>query len=114
MLTFNTHHTSRSNEHLSLLITFHEPTNISPTPPISQTLKQNFCQFIPEPLLEAPNSELRACEEVVQSKFKESHTCNTQISKGKEKKTVSKFKGDLFDWKILFQPKLKQKEDVVT
>jgi len=105
MLTFNTHHTSRSNEHLSLLITFHEPTNISPTPPISQTLKQTFCQSIPEPLLKAPNSELRACEEVVRSKSKESPMCNTQISKGKENKRVSKIRGDLFDWLILFQPK---------
>ena len=71
---------------------------------LAKTLTQNFCQFISEPLLKAPNSELRAFEEVVRSMFKESPKCNTQLSKGHEKKRVSKFKGDLFEWLILFQP----------
>ena len=102
MLTLNTYHPPRSNEHLGLLVTFHEPPNLFPIPPISQTLKQTFCQSVPESLLEAPNPELRACEEMVRSKSKESSTRNTQISKGKEKKKVSKFRGDLFDWLILF------------
>ena len=89
------------------------PSNHSPTPPISQTLKQN-CQFIPEPLLEAPNSELRACEEVVQSWYKESPMYNTQISKGSERTRVSKFNRELCEWLILFLPKLKQGEEVIT
>ena len=91
-----------------------EQSNLSPTPPISQTLNQNFCHFILEPLLNAPNSELRAFEEVVQSNSNESPTCNTQISKGKEKKRVSKIKRDLFAWLILFQPKLSQVWKMIT
>jgi len=57
MLTLDTHHPARSSEHLGLIITFDEPPNLSPTPPITKMPKQNFCQFIPGPLLEAPNSE---------------------------------------------------------
>jgi len=68
MLTLNIYHPPRSNEHLGLLITFHEPPNLFPTPSISQTIKQNFCQFLPEPLLEAPNSELRVCDDIDQKK----------------------------------------------
>jgi len=45
--------------------------------------------------------------------FKVFSTWHTQISKGKEKKRVSKFKGDLLDWLILFQPKLKQEGKVI-
>ena len=83
MLTLDTHHPPKGKEHRSLLyISFGDPPNLSPTPPKTKTLKQNICPFIPEPLLEAPNSELRACEEVVQRKFKESPMCHTQISKG--------------------------------
>jgi len=37
-----------------------EPSNQSPTNPITKTLQQNFCQSIPEPLLQTSNSELRA------------------------------------------------------
>ena len=114
MLTMDTHHPPRSNEHLSLVITFDEPLNLSPTPPITKTLKQNFCLSIPESLLEAPNSELRACEEVVQSWYKESPMYNTQISKGSERTRVSKFNRELCEWLILFQPKLKQGEEVIT
>ena len=39
MLTLNTQHPPRSNEHLDPLITFHEPPTLSCTPPISPTLK---------------------------------------------------------------------------
>ena len=60
------------------------------------------------------NSELRTGEEVVRSKFKKSPMCNTQISKGKEKKRASMLKRDFFEWLILFQPKLKQEGKVIT
>ena len=49
-----------------------EPSNPSPTHPITKTLKQNFCQSILEPLLQTPNSKLRAFGEMVQSTFEES------------------------------------------
>jgi len=50
-----------------------EPSNPSPTHAITKTLTQNFCHLIPEerptgcgePLLQTPNSELRASEEMV-------------------------------------------------
>ena len=64
MLTLDAHHPPRSNEHLGLLLTFGEPS------------------------LNAPNSELRALEEVVQGKFEGFPPSNTQISKGNEKKRV--------------------------
>ena len=114
MLTLDTHNPPRSHEHLSLLITVDDPPNLFPSPPIIKTLKQNFCQFIPEPLLEAPHSQLRAYEEMVQSKSKESPAYNTQISKGNERTRVSKLKRDLFEWLILFQPTLKQEGKVIT
>ena len=79
-----------------------------PTHPLAQTLTQNFCPFILEPLPKAPNFELRAYEEVVQSMFKEPPLYNTQISKGNARTRVSKIKRDLFAWLILFQPELKQ------
>ena len=73
MPTLDTHHPPKGKEHCSLLfISFGEPPNLSSTPASPKTLKQNFFQFISEPLLKAPNSELRAYEEVVQSMFKES------------------------------------------
>jgi len=90
------------------------PSNHSPTPPISQTLKQTLCQSIPEPLREALNSELRAYEEVVRSKSKKSPTYTIQISKGNVRTSVSKIKRDLFAWLILFQPELKQEDKVIT
>jgi len=37
-----------------------------------------------------------------------------QINKGNERTRVSKLKRDLFEWLILFQPKLKQEEKVIT
>ena len=57
-----------------------KPANPLCTHPAAQTLTQNFCHFIyeeittvcEEPLLKALNYELRAFEEVVQSKCKES------------------------------------------
>ena len=91
-----------------------EPASPTHTHPLAQTVKPNFCQFIPEPLLEAPNSELRAYEEVVQSMLKESPTYTTQISKGNARTRVSKIKKVLFAWLILFQPELKQVEEVLT
>jgi len=48
MLALGTHHPPGSNEHLGLLLTFGEPS------------------------LKAPNSELRAIREVIQTKFEES------------------------------------------
>ena len=79
-----------------------------PTHPLAQTHTQNFCPFILEPLPKAPNFEVRAYEEVVQSMFKEPPLYNTQISKGNARTRVSKIKRDLFAWLILFQPELKQ------
>ena len=90
MLTLDNQHPPRSNEHLDLPFTFGEPS------------------------LNTANSELRVLEEVVQEKFEGSPPSNTHISKGKEKKRVSKFRGDLFAWLILFQPKLKQEREVIT
>ena len=71
-----------------------EPSNPSPTHPITETLAQNFCHLIPEerptgcgqPWLQTPNSELRAFEEMVQSKIEESPMSTIQISKGKKRK----------------------------
>jgi len=61
MLAMDTHHPPRSHEHLSLPTTFHEPPTLSSIPPTPKTLNKNFSHFIPEPLLNAPNFELRAC-----------------------------------------------------
>jgi len=90
MLTLGTSHPPRSHEHLSLFLNFSEP------------------------LLEAPNSELRAFEEVVQSKSKDSPLISIEISKGNDWKKVYKIKRDLFVWMILFQPKLSQVWKVIT
>ena len=90
MLTLGNQHSLRSNEHVGLLLTFGELS------------------------LNTPNSKLRAPEEVVQGKFKGSPPCNTQVSKGKERKIVSKLKRDLFESLILFQLKLKQEEEAIT
>ena len=84
-----------------------------PTHPLAQTLTQNFCPFILEPLPKAPNFEVRAYEEVVQSMFKEPPLYNTQISKGNARTRVSKIKRDLFAWLILFQPELKEEAEVI-
>ena len=91
-----------------------EPASPIHTRPLAQTLKPNLCQLIPERLLDSPNSELRAFEEVVQSKSEESPTNTFLISRGKENKRVSKFMRDLFSSLVLFQPKLKQEEEVTT
>jgi len=107
VLSLDTHHPLRSHKHLSLPTTFHEPLTFSPTPPMPKALTQNFCQLHSEPLLKAPNFELRAFEELVRSKYKKSPTSTIQISEGRVKKRVSKFKRDLFSWLILFQPELK-------
>ena len=80
MLNLDALRPPRSNEHLDLLLTYDEPS------------------------LNAPNSQLRVLEEVVQGKFEGSPQSNVQISKGNEKKRISKFKTDLFEWLILFQP----------
>ena len=89
------------------------PANPLSTHPAAQTLIQNFRRLIyeeittecEEPLLKALNSELRAFEEVVQSKCKESPTNTFRTSKGNERERVSRIKRDLFAWLILFQPK---------
>ena len=81
--------------------------------PLAKTLTQNFCLFISEPLLKAPNSELRAYKEVVQSTIKESPLYNTQISEGNARTRVFNIKRDLFACLILFQPELKQEEEVI-
>ena len=115
MLTLDTDHPPKDKENHSLLfIPFGVPFNLSSTPPPPRTLKQNFCQFNLEPLLKAPNSELRAYEEVVRSKSKKSPTYTIQISKGNVRTSVSKIKRDLFAWLILFQPELKQEDKVIT
>jgi len=115
VLTLDTHHPPKGKENLSIFfITFGEPSTFFPTPPTPKALKQTFCQFTSKPLLTAPNPELRACEKVVPSMFKESPSSTIPISKGKVKKRVSKFKRDLFDWLILFQPNLIQKGEVIT
>jgi len=51
---------------------------------------------------------------MVQSKIEESPTFTIQISKGKEKKRVPKFKRDLLAWLILFYLKLEQQKEVIT
>jgi len=51
---------------------------------------------------------------MVQIKIEESPMSTIQISKGKEKKRVSKFNRDLFAWLILFQLKLKQEKEVIS
>jgi len=115
ILPLDTHHPPKDKEDHSLLsISFGEPLNVSPTHPITKTLKSNFCHPIAEPLLNAPNSELRVLKEVVQSKTKKSPMSNIQISKGKVEERVSKFKRDLFSWLILFQPEMKQEEKFFT
>ena len=94
-----------------------EPSNPSPNPspthPKAKTLPQNFCQSIMEPLLKAPNSELIDFEEVVRSMLTKSPTFIIPNSTGKGKKRVSRFKRDLFSWLILFQPELKEEEEVI-
>ena len=90
MLTLGTNHPPRIHEHLNLFLSFGELT------------------------LEAPNSELRAFEEVVQSKSKDSPLISIEISKGNDWKKVYKIKRDLFVWMILFQPKLSQVWKVIT
>ena len=90
MLTLDTNHTPRSHEHLSVFLTFGEP------------------------LLKAPNSKLRAFEEVVQGKYKVSRPNKIQISKGNDWKRVSEIKRDLLEWMILFQPELNQEWKVIT
>jgi len=115
VLTLDIPHPPKGKEHHGLLfISFGEAPEFFPTPPSPKTLKSNFCQPISEPLLNAPNSELRVLKEVVQRKIKESHTSTIQTSKGKGKKRVSKFKRDLFSWLILFQPEMKQEEEFFT
>ena len=92
------------------------PASSLHTHPIAQTLIENISHLIHEeiptgcvePLLEAPNSKLRAFEEVVQSKSKESPTNTLQTSKGNERKRVYNIKRDLFAWLILFQLELNQ------
>ena len=91
----------------------HEPSNPSPTHPQAKTINLNFCQSISERLLKALNSELRVFEEMVRSMFTNTPTFTIQIRKGTEKKRVSKFRGDLFSRLILFQPELKEEEDVI-
>ena len=106
MLTLNTHHPPRSHEHLSLPTTFYESQAHSSIPPTPKALTQNFCQKHSKPLLTTPNFELRVSEEVVRDTFHESPMPTIPINKGKVRKRVSKFKRDLFDWLILFQPEL--------
>ena len=99
-----------------------KPANPLSTHPAAQTLIQNFCHLIyeeittecEEPFLKALNSELRAFEEVVQSKCKESPTNTFRTSKGSKRKRVSKIKRDLFARLILFQQKLNQEWKVIT
>ena len=99
-----------------------KPASPLSTHPAAQTLIQNFCHLIyeeittecEEPFLKALNSELRAFEEVVQSKCKESRTNTLRTSKGNERKRVSKIKRDLFAWLIFFQPKLNQEWKVIS
>ena len=64
-------------------------------------------------MLEAPNSELRAFEEVVQSKFEESPTYAIQTSKENKRKRVFKIERGLFAWLISFQPELNQEEEII-
>jgi len=78
MLTLDTDHPPKGKEQYTLIfISFGEPLNLSPNPPPPRTLKQNFYQFILEPLLKAANFELRVYEKVLQSMFKKAPTCNT-------------------------------------
>jgi len=66
MLTLDTHHPPKDKEHRTLLfISFGEPPILSPTSPPPKTLKPNFYQSISKPFLKAPNSTLRAYEEMV-------------------------------------------------
>ena len=65
MLTLDTHHPPRSNEHLDLFLTFGEPS------------------------LNAPIYELRVIREVVQTKLEESPMYTIQTSKGSDGKGVS-------------------------
>ena len=81
---------------------------------IPKTLNPNFCQSISEPLLKAPNLALRVFEEVVRSISTQSPLSTIRISKGIEKKRVSRIKRDLFAWLLLFQPDLKQEEEFFT
>jgi len=87
-----------------------EPSNPLPTHSKTKKLTQKFCHLIPEerptgcdePLLQTPNSELKAFEEMAQSKIEESPTSTIQTSKRKDLERVSKIKRDLFAWLILF------------
>jgi len=90
MLTLGTNHRPRSHEHLSLFLTFGEL------------------------LLKAPNSELTAFKEKDQGRSEGSPPNQIQISKGNERKRVSKIKRDLFEWMILFHPELSQVWKVIT
>jgi len=90
MLTLDTHDPPRSNEHLSLLLTFDESS------------------------LNAPNFELRLLNEVVQNKSEASSMYTIQTSMGNNRKKVSKSKRDLFTWLILFQPELSQVWKMIT
>ena len=99
-----------------------KPANPLSTHPATKILIQNFYHLsyeeitteCEEPFLKALNSELRAFEEVVQSKCKESPTNTFRTSKGNERKRVCRLKRDLFAWLILFQPKLNQERKVIT
>ena len=77
-----------------------------------------FCSLFGEPSLIAPNSELRVHEEVVQGTFKGSLPSNplqvTLKGRGKKKKRFFKFKRDLFESMILFQPEMSQEVKVIT
>ena len=98
------------------------PSNPSPTHSKTKTLTQKFCHLIQgekltgcgEPILETPNYELRAFEEVVQSMFEDSPSCTNQNSKVNARTKVSKIKRDLFAWLILFQAEINQVEEVIT
>ena len=71
ILTSDTHRPPKDKaDHSLLFISFDEPSIFFPTPPTPKTLNPNFCQSISEPLLKAPNFELRAFEELVRSKYK--------------------------------------------
>ena len=96
VLSLDTNHPPSSNEYLGLSITYHEPPTFFPIPPPPKTLKPNFYQSISELFLKAPNSTLTAYEEMVRSKFQESPMSTIPTSNGKVKKTISKFKRDLF------------------
>jgi len=102
VLSLDTNHPPSSNEYLGLSITYHEPPTFFPIPPPPKTLKPNFYQSISELFLKAPNSTLRAFQELVQNKSKKSLMSSFKINKGKDQKKVSKIRRDLFAWLIVF------------